>query len=167
MDILKALDQMERLTAKLSELYTHLYSSFSGYRATAGVFFKLSIDEDARHNLIQYQRRVIRKNRHLFGDVDVDLDCMKDTISRIEEFMGSHVGSLEEAMRVAMFVGGLSVDCYYRATIMQSDSVSAGVLRAICGSVAEISASLNELAASRNRLRPEEAEMIKTLASHA
>jgi rubrerythrin len=53
MDILKALDIIEKLELKLSELYLHLSKLFSDNKEVSGIFFKLSIEEKGHADLIK------------------------------------------------------------------------------------------------------------------
>ena len=74
MNILNALDEIEKLEQKLAELYAYFHELFIANKIVSAVFFKMVLEEKGHADLVQYQRRIVRKNPKLFNEVTIDIE---------------------------------------------------------------------------------------------
>src|SRR4030066_171656 len=104
MVILKVLDSIEKLEAKMADLYEWFRTIFKQDAEAAALFDRLNLDETAHVNLVRYYRRVVSKNIKLFGDISIDVESLKATLARVESIRSGPLPSLEEAVKTAIDV---------------------------------------------------------------
>ncbi len=102
MVILKVLDGIEKLEAKMADLYEWFRTIFKQDAEAAALFDRLNLDETAHVNLVRYYRRVVSKNIKLFGDISIDVESLKATLARVESIRSGPLPSLEEAVKTAI-----------------------------------------------------------------
>ena len=102
MEILPALNKMEEIERKASELYRRYHTIFYYQQEAAYFFYKLYIEEKGHANLVQYVRRLVRQNPKLFQA----LDYSKEDFDKILNSLDSEISrkrplTLLEALETA------------------------------------------------------------------
>lgn len=134
MDILTALNDIEKLELKLSELYRHCSRLFSDDTVVASLFKKLSEEEQAHYDLVQYQKRLIRKNKELFRDVTIDVAEITQVTGKADSLLKAHPPlSVEEAIRSAIEIEKNAAEYHYRTAIQQANPDVAAFLKNLGG----------------------------------
>lgn len=124
MDIIKALDIIEKLELKLSELYDYFYKLFLDNKEISGLFFKLSIEEKGHADLVRFQRRIVIKNKDLIKDIDIDLDTtfIHNIISKADSILkSSSKPTIEDALKLAIELENDSGEYHYKNFIKYKD----------------------------------------------
>jgi rubrerythrin len=99
MEIIRAFEALRKLELRVQDLYTHYHKLFSEDREAAGLFFELSLEEKSHADLIDYQLRIIKKNKLLFSDIEFDMEALNQFIAKIESRISSKKPvSLKEAL---------------------------------------------------------------------
>lgn len=150
MDILNALNDIEKLELKLEYFYKSLCNIFSSDADASALFKKLSEEERSHYDLVQYQKRLVIKNRNLFQEVTIDVDEIKRIISKVETITGSlPPPSLEKAVKVSTDFETSAAEYHYRTSMEQSNPDVATFLKSLGKADNEHSNSLRDLAKSR------------------
>jgi hypothetical protein len=102
MVILKVLDSIEKLEAKMADLYEWFGTIFKQDAEAAALFDQLNLDETAHVNLVKYYRRVISKNIRLFRNTSSDIESLRATLARVESIRSGPLPSLEETVKTAI-----------------------------------------------------------------
>jgi rubrerythrin len=102
MGILKVLDGLEKLESKMVDIYEWFAKIFRQDTEAAELFERMSLDETAHVNLVKYYRRMISKDIKLSGEVTLDIEPLKATLSRIDAVLSGPKPSLEEAVKTAI-----------------------------------------------------------------
>jgi|YelNatPaOPRAMG01_1025707.scaffolds.fasta_scaffold51925_1 rubrerythrin len=123
MDILKALDIIEKLELKLSELYSHLSKLFSDNKEVSGIFFKLSIEEKGHADLIKFQRRLILKSKDLKKDIELDMVEINNIMQKADSILKSQYQiTIKDALKSAIELENDSGEYHYRNFIKYGNS---------------------------------------------
>lgn len=134
MDVLTALNDIEKLELKLSELYLHFSRLFSDDTAVASLFKKLSEEEQSHYDLVQYQKRLIRKNKELFKDVTIDVAEIRQVIDKADSLQNADPPlSVEEAVRSAIEIEKNAAEYHFRTAIQQANPDIAAFLKSLGG----------------------------------
>jgi hypothetical protein len=102
MEIIGALNRMEEIEKKASELYRGYHAAFFHDEEAAYFFYKLYLEEKGHRNLVQYVKRLVRQNPKMFSGVDFTEEEFDKILSRLnEELSRKHQPSLMEAIEIA------------------------------------------------------------------
>lgn len=119
-DTLLVLMRIEELEGKVGELYKWLSELFKDEKEVSSFFSGMSSDEKQHRELAAYQIRVVRKNRSMFPDVDVDLKVIEDELSKVGKFRDSSP-TVESALRFALEIEKSICEQYYKDVLKQSN----------------------------------------------
>jgi len=154
MNILDAFNHIEGLELRLAKLYLHFKASFIDDAEAADMFEKLSYDEKSHYDLVQYQRRIVRREQEIFKDVDIDVKEIRAVTSRVESAVkGNPPPSLSEAIKIAIDIESTAGEAHYRTAMEQSNRDLSDFLRHLGTSDKEHFSVLKEFAQSRGLLK--------------
>ncbi|MEW6586053.1 MAG: J domain-containing protein [Nitrospirota bacterium] len=102
MAILRVLDTLEKLEAKMADLYEWFATIFAADSEATEFFYRMSLDETAHANLVRYYRRMASKDAKVLGEVALDVEPLKATMERINAVLSGPKPSLEEAVKIAV-----------------------------------------------------------------
>ncbi len=119
-DILLVLMRIEELEGRMSELYQWLSKVFDSDKEASSFFAKMSLDEKQHKELAGYQVRVVRKNRSMFADIDVDLSIIEGELSKVRQFRNDSP-TVDSAIRFALEIEKSLCEQYYKDALKQSN----------------------------------------------
>jgi rubrerythrin len=151
MNIINALDEIEKLEQKLAELYTYFRELFIADKIVSAVFFKMALEEKGHADLVQYQRRTARKNPALFKEVTVDVEEINRIISDADAVIKAvPATSMNNALKAALQFEQSAAEYHYKTSIVQSNPELAALLKNLAGVDKDHFDSLKNIAESRN-----------------
>jgi rubrerythrin len=154
MNILDAFNHIEGLELRLAKLYLHFKGSFLDDAEAADMFEKLSYDEKSHYDLVQYQRRIVRREQEIFKDVDIDVREIRAIASMIDSAVKRNPPfSLGEAVKIALDIESTAGEAHYRTAMEQSNRELSDFLRHLGTSDNEHFSTLQEFAKSRSFLK--------------
>ncbi|MBI5143384.1 MAG: hypothetical protein HZA20_14525 [Nitrospirae bacterium] len=113
MEILKALRPIEEFERKLALFYEWCGRSFVDDYETSSFFYCMKVEEESNINLVQYIRRIARQNPLLFGEVDLNMDGIQESTSKMARLMSSTAEpSLEDVLNAALEIERNATDFY-------------------------------------------------------
>jgi rubrerythrin len=118
MDILGAFDYLEEIERSIEAMYLSFSQAFSSDIESAALFREMAEDENEHLAIVQYQRRIILKNKQSFIDVEIDLGEIAEVIEKAKN--GAKMSkdlSLDEALKISIDVERSSAEHHYK-TIM-------------------------------------------------
>jgi hypothetical protein len=101
-NIITILSKTEKLEESLSELYRWLSDTFSTNQEISDFFRHLSLDETSHRDIVRYQLRVVRKDRHLFPEISANVGYIEDALQKIREFRNKSLPSIESSLKFAV-----------------------------------------------------------------
>ncbi len=119
-DILLVLMRIEELEGKLSELYEWLSSVLDDNKEIGSFFAGMSLDEKQHKDLAGYQVRLVRKNRAMFSDIDVDLSVIEGELSKVRQFRMDSP-TVDSAVKFALEIEKSLCEQYYKDVLKQSN----------------------------------------------
>ncbi len=129
MRVLNVLDEIAKLELKLMDLYNFFSNLFKDDQDASSSFFKLSLDEKQHAELVQYQKRVVRKNPNDFLEISIDINEIREIISKVESIMRSPVPpKLEESIKFALLMEKSAAEYHYKSAMEQSNPEFANFL---------------------------------------
>lgn len=151
MDILKAFETLKKLENKVQALYEFYNRLFCDDREVAGVFYELALEEKSHADMIDYQIRMVRKNRSIFKEVEIDLTAVEAMIARIDALLCAEEPiSLTEALKLAIELEAGALEYHYRTLIAKSNPEVGPLIRALGASDKEHADMLRDLAVKRS-----------------
>ena len=128
MYVLRLLDVLEKLEARLADLYEWYASVFSSDAEAVALFSRLSIDEIAHVNLVKYLRRVASQNLKLFGDISFDIETLEAMLANVDSLRSGPEPSLQDAVRVALSLESSASEAHYIPALEQTVSIVGQVM---------------------------------------
>jgi rubrerythrin len=151
MNILNALDAIEKLEQKLAELYAFFQELFIADKIVSGVLFKMALEEKGHADLVQYQRRTVRKDPGLFNEVTIDVEEINRIISDADAIIKAvPAPSIDEALKAALQFEQSAAEYHYKTAMEQANPELAGLLKNLAGVDNGHLESLKNLAESGN-----------------
>ncbi|NWF98561.1 MAG: hypothetical protein HXY52_06480 [Nitrospirae bacterium] len=151
MQILNTLDEILKLELKLMDLYAFFSKLFNEDKEAASVFFKLSLDEKGHAELVQYQKRIVSKNLNDFLEVSINIEEIREIISKAENIMKSTVPiTLEESIKLALLFEKNAAEYHYKSAVEQSNPEFAKFLNNLASVDNEHFDSIKKLAERKN-----------------
>ena len=150
MDILKAFDVLVRLENKVQALYEYYNKLFLDDREAAGLFYTLALDEKYQSDIVAYQVRMVRRNRALFKDVEIDISAVDNTLANIESIMKAKTPpTFAEALTFTLELKASALEYHYTNLIAKSNPEVAPLISALSSSDKEHTQMLGDLASRR------------------
>lgn len=129
MDIITVFNKLDRFERALMTLYDKYSAKFKKDREVSGFFYNLSLDEKAHSELIQYQRRMVKKSPRDFKDVEADVEAIEAILAEVNDAISNvDAVSFEDAVRFTVKVENSEIETYYRYLMEQSNPEAARLL---------------------------------------
>ena len=150
MDILKAFDVLGHLESRVQDLYDYYNKLFIDDREAAGMFYTLALDEKYQCDIVAYQTRMVRRNRNMFKDVEIDVSAVDSVLSRIDAILKSPTPpTLDEALAFTLEMKVSALEYHYTTLIAKSNPEVAPLISALASSDKEHTLMLSNLAGKR------------------
>lgn len=121
---------LEDLERNLSILYQQFSERFADRPESRVTFYRLYLDEKAHLSLVQYQKRVVRQNPKLFGEVDIDLGEVVRLAAQVDEKLWTkRAWTLREAVAYALALESHSAEQHYNGAVRTTDGKISPLLR--------------------------------------
>jgi rubrerythrin len=111
----KVLELLEGLEERIGDLYQWFAELFADDDEARALFERLSKDEDGHANIVRFQRRMLMKNKGLHRQVDVDLEQIKELMTKIARAREDDPPSLEDALILASRLEADACEYHYRS----------------------------------------------------
>lgn len=159
MDISQALHSLDELEGNLASAYDTLNQRFAQDPPLAQLFGRLSTEEAAHRNLIQYQLRLVMQNSQLFKDTKIDAMRLSQAVLAAARFK-AHAPryTAEEAVRAALIIEGDASETYFKTIVIESHPDSAQFIQAMAGDCMAHVDRLRTLATERGWWKPPKQE---------
>ncbi len=108
MNLVKALDILEKIEADTASLYRH-FSEIIDDPEVSRLFADLAVDEDSHRLSIRYQQRVVRLNAKGFNEIHLDDEALSGLLEGIERMRAAQaitpVAALKFAREIELSAG--------------------------------------------------------------
>ena len=129
MDIQSLFRHLSEFEAGIAELYEWFSQLFADDREVEFTFCRLATEERGHVDLIEYQRRLVRKNPAAFAGVTVDFQEIVELAGKIRALRAAqHPPTLDEAVRFAFELEGSAAEYHYRTAMRESNPDTARLL---------------------------------------
>ena len=130
MDIFKFLKTVENVESKMAEVYGRFSRDFAGDEELAGVFGKLTRDEESHRDIVLFEEKLVMQNRSSFTDLDIDVSGLPETLAKIGEILNSSQAlSAEQAIKFALDCEASVAELHFRKAITISNPKISGLMR--------------------------------------
>jgi rubrerythrin len=151
-NLFKPLEDLER---NLSILYKQFSERFAGDPEAQVTFFRLHLDEKAHLTLVQFQKRLVKQNPKLFGEIELDLDEVVALAARVDEMLWTKRDwALSEALSFSLTLEQSAAEYHYRTALKQSNPSLASLVRNLGGGDDAHLTALKDLVARRGAIVP-------------
>jgi rubrerythrin len=121
---------LERLEAKMAELYRIYSELFATDAEASSLFFRLSMEEKCHVNIVMYERRLTKQNPRFFQKAVLDEEALSAECDRVEKLCNSKMTpALEDALWVALELESGAAEHHYRLSLLQSSPEAAKLLK--------------------------------------
>ena len=155
MNIQTLFKPLTHFEGKIAELYEWYSELFEDDAEAAFVFIQLAAEEHGHLKMIEYQRRLVRKNPRNFADVSLDLKPVEDALVTLATLRNTpHPPSLEEALRAALMLETSAAEYHFKTAMKQANPNAARLLDALGTSDRDHLGKLVEFARKRGVEQP-------------
>ena len=120
---------------------------------TAAEVVRLYLDEKAHLSIVQYQKRLVRQNPKLFGEVAMDAGEVAQLAQRVDEFLWSkRTLSLRQAVWMALEFEESAAENHFKTAIQQANPGVSSMIRGLGQSDEHHLAGLRDFATRRKFL---------------
>jgi len=127
-DVQSLLRHLSEFESGIGELYGWFSQVFAADPEAEFLFYRLALEERGHVDLIEFQRRLVRKNPGSFGDVAVDFQEIVRLSERVRATRSEDPPpTLEQAVTVAFELEGSAAE-YHRRTAMREANPDAARL---------------------------------------
>lgn len=150
MEILKLLSGLESVEGSLAELYTWLSECLASDAEVAGVFFRLSLQEESHVNLVRYGRKLARRTAGRFRPVTTGAEPVTELLAAIGSFREGHPEpTVEDALRFALWAESHAAERIHRTVVVEANPSLSGVVASLAAADREHRAMLEVVARRR------------------
>jgi rubrerythrin len=150
MEIMKALHELKQFEIKAQELYGHYQGLFQEDKEAAGFFLAISDEEKSHADIIEFQIKLARKNKKLFGDVEFDIKPVSVLVDKMDsQIRSAQPVSLESAIQFSISLEMDSIEHFYRTLMAKSNPEVVEFICKLGADEKEHVDKLNSFAASR------------------
>ena len=129
MDIQSLLKHLVEFESAIGGLYEWFSQIFAGDREAEFVFYRLALEERGHVDLIEFQRRLVRKNPGSFGEVTVDFQEIVRLTDRVRSVRrGDQPPTLDQAVALALELEGSAAEYHYRTAMREASPDAARLL---------------------------------------
>lgn len=145
-----AFGPMIEVELELAGLYAAWADLFESDHEAAFSFYKMSQEEKGHAGLIEYQRRIFKKNRQMSVDVKIDLTAIEATLEQVRALRsGPPPQSVAEAITVALDLESSAAERHFSNALKQADPELERLLRSLAGDERAHQARLTTFAEKR------------------
>jgi len=120
--ILPALQALSELETSIAKLYEHYRDSFAENPKAKMLFFRMAREEHGHVRIVAYQRRLVRANPRLFGNIDLDLTEVERTTAAVQVLAAQpSPPTVDEAVGAALRIETSAAESHYRSALASSD----------------------------------------------
>jgi hypothetical protein len=131
-DILGLFRPLAEFEASVGELYERYSRVFAGDPEVALMFYRMAMEERGHVDLIEYQRRLVRKNPEQFSGVTADLDEIKALHLRVVEARVTEPPpALPAAVALAFGIETSAAEYHFRGAMRESNPATARLLESL------------------------------------
>jgi rubrerythrin len=106
------------MESAIGDLYTEWAAAFDEDREAALLFKRMATEEAGHARLVEYQRRMIRKNPTLSSDVDMDLGVIAAALQEVRALReSSRPPAVADAVRIALRLETSVAESHYRNSV--------------------------------------------------
>lgn len=150
MKIELAFGPMIEIEMELSRLYAAWAELFESDHEASFSFYKMSQEEKGHAELVEYQRRIFKKNRQMSVEVKIDLTALEATIEQVRALRsGPPPRSVAEAITIALDLESSAAECHFSNALKQADPELERLLRSLAGDERAHQAKLTTFAETR------------------
>lgn len=164
-----AFGPMIEIELELARLYAAWAELFESDDEASFSFHKMSQEETGHAGLIEYQRRIFKKNWQMSIDVDIDLTALEATVERVRALRsGPPPQSVAEAITIALELESSAAECHDSSALRQADPELERLLLSLAGDESAHHARLTTFAEKRGihlagaSAPPDEEEAVST-----
>jgi rubrerythrin len=151
-NLFKPLEDVER---NLSILYKQFSERFCDDPEARVTFYRLYLDEKAHLALVQYQKRLVKQNPKLFGEIDLDLGEVVLLAARVDEMLWTKRDwELPEALTLSLTFEQSAAEYHYRTALKLANPGMASLARNLGGGDETHLVFLKDLVARRGAAVP-------------
>lgn len=132
MKIGDVLDHLGRVEQAIGKLYEHFSAQFGENPAAADFFRKLASDEKSHHDLVAYQKRMVKGNEQFFMDIEFKTDEGERIIRHVDTVL--HSGSnltLKEAADLARKLEATASEHHYKSVLGKSNDEMGNLIKSL------------------------------------
>jgi rubrerythrin len=127
--ILPALQTLSELESSIAKLYEYYRDILAENPKARLLFFRMAREEHNHVRIVAYQRRLVRANFRLFGDIDLDLTEVERTTIEVQALTAQPFPpSVDEAVGAALRIETNAAESHYRNALASSDEEIAAFL---------------------------------------
>lgn len=153
MKIHEVLSRLEDIENTMADLYEWLSEVFEDDSEASGLFFRMSLQEKSHARLLNYGRKLVRRNPDEFDDVDFDAEVVTSLVSSVDEFRAaSPTPSLAEALFFSMQVECHPAENSHRDVLSVSNPEISQMIRSLAIADAEHHETLRAFAQRRQEI---------------
>lgn len=131
MNLVKALDILERIETELASLYRHFSTIISDDPEVSRLFEDLAADEDSHRLSIRYQQRVVRLNAKGFNEIPLQAEALAELLQAVGRMKSAQAISSVAALRFAREVELSAGEHHLKNALGSSNPAIAGLLRSL------------------------------------
>lgn len=147
----KALQLLDRLESRVSELYSHFHKVFKDDREAAKFFEGLTMDVDSYGSVVQYQLRLVKREPGVFGSVDINESELNGLMDFVDQTINSSKPlTLKEALDVTLKIESTDSKHKYREALVTNNPTLSEFIRSLGVPDEEHSRRLRNFVASKN-----------------
>ncbi len=122
------------LERSLADLYEYFSGVFSSDPELAFIFFKMAAEEKGHASLVEYQKRLVQRDRNLSIEVDADLTVILEAISRVRSLRSDpNPPTVADAIRFTLLMETSAAESHYKNALRSSNPEIARLLQALGG----------------------------------
>jgi len=131
MNLVKALDVLEKVETELASLYRHFSEVITDDPEVSRLFADLALDEDSHRLSIRYQQRVVRLNAKVFNEIELDAQALSGLLGAVERMRGSKAITPLAALKFAREIETSAGEHHLKNALGSTNPEIAGLLRSL------------------------------------
>jgi len=150
MNLMRALDVLEKVEGDLASLYRHFSQVLSDDPEVSRLFEDLALDEDSHRLSIRYQQRIVRLNAKGFNEIQLDMEALSGLLQAIERMQAAQPITWLAALKFAREVETSAGEHHLKNALGSTNPDIAGLLLSLGNGDEQHLAKLNGLLRKRS-----------------
>ncbi len=131
MNLVKALDLLEKIETEIASLYRHFSEIISDDAEVSQLFANLAVDEDSHRLSIRYQQRVVRLNSKGFNEIQLNDEAVSGLREGIERMRAARAITPVAALKFAREIELSAGEHHLKNALGSTNPEIAGLLRSL------------------------------------